>query len=175
MRHDDPNGSVSILPVPSSASSASSSSASSSSSSASSSSSSSSASSSSSSASSSSSSSSGSSKLPFQKLDCYHVALALASLTERAGISDRELRDQATRAAKSAFLNLSEGLPSDLPAVRRRYFRQSDGSVHEVAAAVDLAAVLGAMDGDTAAELQQLALRLRQMLRGLLRATARGR
>ncbi len=80
-----------------------------------------------------------------------------------------ELRDQATRAAKSAFLNLAEGLPDDRPAVRRRYFRQADGSVHEVVAAVDLAAVIGALDPSVAREATALAARARALLRGLMR------
>ena len=50
---------------------------------------------------------------PFQRLDVYRSARTLAALVHRAAIRDAELRDQATRAAKSAFLNLSEGLPDD--------------------------------------------------------------
>ena len=107
--------------------------------------------------------------LPFQRLDCYQVALSLARLVHAARIGDAELRDQATRAAKSAFLNLCEGLPSDQPGVRRRYFRQADGSVHEVAGALDLAGAIGALDGERAREGIALAARLRALLRGLLR------
>ncbi len=109
------------------------------------------------------------STLPFQRLDCYQVALSLARLVHAARIGDAELRDQATRAAKSAFLNLCEGLPSDQPGVRRRYFRQADGSVHEVAGALDLAGAIGALDGERAREGIALAARLRALLRGLLR------
>ncbi len=109
------------------------------------------------------------STLPFQRLDCYQVALSLARLVHSARIGDAELRDQATRAAKSAFLNLCEGLPSDQPGVRRRYFRQADGSVHEVAGALDLANAIGALDGARAREGIALAARLRALLRGLLR------
>lgn len=50
---------------------------------------------------------------PFMKLDVYSVAKELAVRVQGACIRDAELRDQATRATKSAFLNLSEGLPSD--------------------------------------------------------------
>ena len=102
-------------------------------------------------------------------LDVYRVARELASLVHSAGLADAELRDQATRAAKSAFLNLCEGLPSDQPGLRRRYFRQADGSVHEVAGAVDLAAAIGVMDPGAAQEALALASRFRAMLRGLLR------
>jgi four helix bundle protein len=107
--------------------------------------------------------------LPFQRLDVYGHARELARLVHASSIADAELRDQATRAAKSAFLNLCEGLPDDRPAVRRRYFRQADGSVHEVAGALDLAAAIGALDERVAREGIALAARVRALIRGLLR------
>jgi four helix bundle protein len=108
---------------------------------------------------------------PFQELDVYRAARELAALVHGASIRDAELRDQATRAAKSAFLNLAEGLPDDRPAMRRKYFAQADGSLHESVAAVDLAAAIGAIDTRRAEEILQVAGRMRGMLRGLLRAT----
>ena len=107
--------------------------------------------------------------IPFQRLDAYRVARELARVVCTAGIADAELRDQATRAAKSAFLNLCEGLPDDRPGVRRRSFRQADGSVHEVAGALDLAAAIGALDEEVARPAIALAARARALLRGLLR------
>ncbi len=112
---------------------------------------------------------------PFQRLDAYRAARALASLVHGASIRDTELRDQATRAAKSAFLNLCEGLPDDRPAMRRKYFAQADGSLHETVGAVDLALAIGAVGAREAAEIHAEALRLRAMLRGLLRASGRAR
>ncbi len=106
---------------------------------------------------------------PFMKLDAYKVARELARQVSTAKIADAELRDQATRAAKSAFLNLCEGLPDDRPAVRRRYFRQADGSVHELAGALDLSAAIGALDASLAEQGIAPAARLRALLRGLLR------
>lgn len=103
------------------------------------------------------------------RLDVYVVARALVRLVHAASIADAELRDQASRAAKSALLNLAEGLPSDRPAVRRRYFHQADGSVHEVAAALDVAAAIGAMDEAVAREGITLCARVRALIRGLLR------
>ncbi len=114
-----------------------------------------------------------SNRFPFQSLDAYRAARALASLVHSAAIADPELRDQATRAAKSAFLNLCEGLPSDRPLVRRKYFASADGSLHEVVGAVDLAGAIGALGEPEAAEIQALAYRLRGMLRGLVRASER--
>ena len=106
-------------------------------------------------------------QLPFQRLDVYRIAKALASLVHRAEIGDAELRDQARRASKSAFLNLSEGLPSESTPMRRRYFASAEGSVCETAAAVDLAATLGLIDARTAREALALCGRMRQMLRAL--------
>ena len=76
-------------------------------------------------------------RFPFQNLDAYRLARSLAARVHSASIRDSELRDQATRAAKSAFLNLCEGLPSDRPAVRLKFFDQADGSLHEAVAAVE--------------------------------------
>ena len=113
------------------------------------------------------------SRFPFQRLDAYRSARALAALVHRAAIRDAELRDQATRAAKSAFLNLCEGLPDDRPAMRRKYFASADGSLHETVGAVDLAEAIGAVDPRAAAGIHAEAVRLRAILRGLLRASGR--
>jgi four helix bundle protein len=110
---------------------------------------------------------------PFQDLHVYRAARELAALVYRAGIRDAELRDQAARASKSAFLNLAEGLPDDRPAMRRKYFAQADGSLHETVAAVDLAEAIGAVDTRCAEEILRLAARVRGMLRGLRRVSGR--
>ena len=52
-------------------------------------------------------------RFAFQSLDVYVAAPELAALVHAARLGESELRDQATRAAKSVFLNLCEGLPSD--------------------------------------------------------------
>jgi four helix bundle protein len=114
-------------------------------------------------------------RFPFQTLDVYRTARSLAALVHTAGIRDSELRDQATRAAKSAFLNLCEGLPDERPAMRRKYFASADGSLHETVGAVDLAEAIGAVGAAESAEIHAQALRLRAMLRGLLRVGARDR
>jgi hypothetical protein len=66
---------------------------------------------------------------PFMKLDVYAVAKELAVKVQYAPIRDAELRDQATRAAKSAFLNLSEGLPSDSAVMRKKFFAGRGGEL----------------------------------------------
>jgi four helix bundle protein len=107
--------------------------------------------------------------LRFQRLDVYQAAKALAKGTHDARIRDAELRDQATRAAKSVFLGLCEGLPSDAAGVRRRHFDIANNSLHELVGAVDLADAIGAVDPGTATELLALAARVKRMVRGLMR------
>jgi len=106
-------------------------------------------------------------RFQFQKLDAYRVAREIAVRVHEARIGDAELRDQAARAAKSAFLGLCEGLPNEQPGLRRRYFTQSRNSLCELAGAVDLAAAIGAIDGGAAEEVLALAIRLKKMLRAL--------
>jgi hypothetical protein len=74
-----------------------------------------------------------------------------------------------TKHVKSCFLTLCEGLPNDGVAMRRKYFTESRNSLHEVVGAMDLAHAIGAVDGDMASEVQELAVRLRRMLGALLR------
>ncbi|MGH7436877.1 MAG: four helix bundle protein [Polyangiaceae bacterium] len=108
-------------------------------------------------------------QLPFQRLDSYRVAREFARRVHESKIRDAELRDQATRAAKSAFLGLCEGLPSDAAGIRRRHFDIANNSLHEAIGAIDLAAAIGALDEAIASELLGLAVRLKRMLRGLTR------
>jgi four helix bundle protein len=109
--------------------------------------------------------------IAMQRLDVYQAALQLARRVHEAKLQDPELRDQATRASKSAFLNLAEGLPHDQPGLRRRYFTSANGSVHETVAAVDLALAIGAVTREDAEAIQALAVRLKRMLRALLGRT----
>ena len=105
--------------------------------------------------------------MPFQKLDCYVVARELARLVNEADIGHSVLKDQARRASVSCFLQLAEGLPNEGPGMRRKYFTESNNSLHETVAAIDLAEALGALDPDSA-PIQELAFRLKRMLRALL-------
>ena len=109
------------------------------------------------------------SPFPFQKLEVYIQARELAAAVHRANIGDAELRDQATRAAKSVFLNISEGLPDTQLGVRRRHFGIARNSLCEVAAAVDLAAAVAALSVGVAGELVGRMQRVATLLAGLLR------
>ena len=106
---------------------------------------------------------------PFQKLEVYIQSRELAAGVHRANIGDAELRDQATRAAKSAFLNVSEGLPDTQLGVRRRHFTIARNSLCEVAAAVDLAVAIGALPAAVAGELVGRMQRVAALLSGLMR------
>jgi hypothetical protein len=64
---------------------------------------------------------------------------------------------------------LCEGLPSDSIGIRRRHFDIANNSLHELIGAVDLADAIGALDGEIAAQLMSLAVRLKRMLRALPR------
>jgi four helix bundle protein len=107
-------------------------------------------------------------------LDSLHGARALTVAKElvqrvhEAKIRDAELRDQATRAAKSTFLHLCEGLPHEGVAMRRKYFSGSDASLHETLGAMDLALTIGAANARDARDVQELGVRLHAMLRALL-------
>jgi four helix bundle protein len=107
-------------------------------------------------------------QFPFQRLDCYRVAREMAVRIHEAKIRDAELRDQATRSSKSAFLQLCEGLPNDGAGMRRKYFTEANNSLHETVGALDLAAAIGALDAEEANALLGLDLRLKRMLRRLL-------
>jgi four helix bundle protein len=107
--------------------------------------------------------------LPFQRLDIYQAARELACRVHKAEISDAELRDQATRAAKSVFLHLCEGLPNESGTMRRRYFIGANNSLHEVVGAIDLAGAIEAIGSEDAKAIQELGARVKRMMRGLLR------
>jgi four helix bundle protein len=114
------------------------------------------------------------SQFAFQRLDVYVAARELAALVHRSSIQDAELRDQATRAAKSCFLALAEGLPHESPGQRRRYFATAHASLGEAVAALDLAAAIGAVAPERASAAGALAGRVRRMLTALRRPGARG-
>ena len=107
--------------------------------------------------------------LPFQKLRVYQLSRELALLVQQARLRDTELCDQATRAAKSCFLNIAEGLPSRQPGIRRRHFAIANGSVCEVAAAIDLAVALGVVDDAVAEPMLARVVEIARMLSAMAR------
>ena len=107
--------------------------------------------------------------LPFQRLDIYQAAKDLVRRVHEARVRDSEFRDQATRASKSVFLGLCEGLPSDSSGIRRRHFEIANNSLHEVIGAIDGAETIGAMDAELAHRILSLAVRIKRMIRRLPR------
>jgi four helix bundle protein len=106
-------------------------------------------------------------RLPFQRLDVYVAAREFARRVHEAKIRDAELRDQATRAAKSTFLNLCEGLPNEGAAMRRKYFTGSSDSLCETLGAMDLSLAIGAVSEEDCEAVHDLGVRLKKMLRAL--------
>jgi four helix bundle protein len=108
----------------------------------------------------------------FKSSTFYIAAKEIARLVNDARITHAELRDQAQRASVSCFLRLAEGLPNDGPGMRRKYFTESNNSLHELVAAVDLACTLGALSPEHAQAIQELSIRTKRMLRALLNRPA---
>jgi four helix bundle protein len=61
-------------------------------------------------------------QLPHHRLIAYAVAKELLVAVVNAQIRDAELKDQATRAAKSAVLNVAEGASRSSPKDKARAF-----------------------------------------------------
>ena len=106
-----------------------------------------------------------------QKLDVYVIAKQFAREVAAAGIGDSELRDQATRAAKSSFLNTGEGLPDWRRGTRHKHFNIARDSLGEAVAAIDLAEATAARSSAKTEEaLMKLAGRLLALVNVLLKA-----
>ena len=106
--------------------------------------------------------------LPHEKLRVWSEVIELVKLVGRQRIRDAELRDQATRAVKSLALNVAEGA-NRARSGATNHFRIARGSAGEVAAAYQLAVILG--ESVDAASVKVLAGRVIAMLGGL---TGRG-
>jgi len=107
--------------------------------------------------------------LPFQQLRVYQYARIFARTVCTAPIQDKELRDQATRAAKSTFLNLAEGLPSFSQPMRRKYFNTSRNSLCEALAAMDLACNIDKLPSSIYQKAQQEAQPIHIILSSMIR------
>ncbi len=105
--------------------------------------------------------------VPLHKLEVYIQSREFAAGVHRASIGDAELA--STRAAKSVFLNVSEGLPDSQLGVRRRHFSAARNSLCEVAAADDPAVAIGALPAAVAGELVGRMQHLATLLAGLMR------
>ena len=109
------------------------------------------------------------SRLPHHKLIAFGVAVELLAAVKAANVRDTKLRDEATRAAKSACLNTAEGAGRHTRADKARAFAIARGEAVEAVAAVEIAALTG--DADPAAAQRCVAIggRLVALLTGLIR------
>ena len=106
--------------------------------------------------------------LPHHKLVAYAVAVDLLRAVHAARIRDAGLRDQAMRAAKSTALNVAEGAGRVTRADKARAYAIARGEAGEAAAALELAACIGAASQETASRCGALASRLVALLTGLI-------
>jgi four helix bundle protein len=109
------------------------------------------------------------SRLPHHKLVAYGVAVELLLAVKQANVRDAKLRDEATRAAKSACLNTAEGAGRVTRADKARAFAIARGEAVEAVAAVEIAALGGDADAAVAARCIAIADRLVALLTGLIR------
>ena len=77
--------------------------------------------------------------LPHHQLRAYGTAVEFLRAVRDAGIRDRELRNQALRAAKSLCLNLAEGAGRVTRADKARAYTVARGELVEAIAAVEIA------------------------------------
>jgi four helix bundle protein len=107
--------------------------------------------------------------LPHHKLIVFGVACELIVAVQQAGIADAKLRDEALRAAKGMGCNIAEGAGRVTRADKARAFTIARGECVEAAAAVEIAALIGAVSSESAARVARLADRVVAMLTGLIR------
>ena len=107
--------------------------------------------------------------LPHHRLVAFSVAKELLIAVVAANIRDAELKDQATRAAKSAALNTAEGAGRSSPKDKARAFAIARGEAAEAAAAVEIAQALGATTAEAMDAVNAVAHRLCGMLTRLCR------
>jgi four helix bundle protein len=103
-------------------------------------------------------------QMGFMRLDVFRAALDLRRATTALAVGERELREQINRASSSIVLNIGEGAGRWSKKEKRKYYEIARGSTSEIAAAVVLAHEDGLVsDGDNDA-VQELAVRIVQML-----------
>ena len=108
-------------------------------------------------------------QLPHHKLIAYGVAKELLVAVRDCHVRDAGLRDQATRAAKSACLNTAEGAGRVSRADKARVFAIARAEAGEAAAAIEIACLSGDAREADLARVVSIANRLIAMLTGLIR------
>ena len=108
--------------------------------------------------------------LPQHRLKAFGVAKELLLAVVAAQVRDAKLRDEALRAAKGACLNVAEGAARQTRPGKARAYIIARGEAAEAAAAVDLAALLGATSKEHSRVVEELASKLVAMLTALSRS-----
>jgi len=108
-------------------------------------------------------------QLPHHKLVAYGVAKELFVAVRDCHVRDAVLRDQATRAAKSACLNTAEGAGRVSRADKARVFAIARAEAGEAAAAIEIACLSGDATESDLARVVTIANRLIAMLTALIR------
>jgi four helix bundle protein len=104
-------------------------------------------------------------RLDFEKLDCYDVALDLMKLSSRIVIKGhRELRDQLKRASLSILLNCAEGAGRRSGVDKARFYSIARGSAMECAAIVAVLRSLGLAPIGICREARNKLIRIVQMM-----------
>jgi len=109
---------------------------------------------------------------PHHKLDAYRVAVEMTreaeGIASRLSGRHRRIADQLGRAALAVPLLIAEGAHRRTSAQKRQRFTEARGECAEVAAACELARVLGLSDALTTARVEILADRVCAMLTRLI-------
>ena len=108
-------------------------------------------------------------QLPHHRLIAFEVAKELFVAVRDAHVSDAGLRDQATRAAKSACLNIAEGAGRTSKADKARVYAIARAEVSEAAAAIEIGALSGDASAEDAERVMRFANRAVALLTGLIR------
>src|SRR5262245_4091497 len=82
--------------------------------------------------------------LPHPRLHVFGIAREMLVAVREAGIRDAKLRDEALRAGKGMCLNIAEGAGRVTRPDKARAYTIARGEAVECAAALEIAAVLGA-------------------------------
>lgn len=109
---------------------------------------------------------------PHHKLDAYRVAVEMTreaeGIASRLSGRHRRIADQLGRAALAVPLLIAEGAHRRTSAQKRQRFTEARGECAEVAAACELARVLGLSDALTTTRVEVLADRVCAMLTRLI-------
>jgi four helix bundle protein len=107
--------------------------------------------------------------LPHHRLIVFGVACEMIAEVHRVRITDAKLRDEALRAVKGMGCNIAEGAGRVTKADKARAFTIARGECVEAAAALEIAALIGAVSQESAQRVARLADRVVAMLTGLIR------